>query len=45
MGVPTVSIFVQAYNTAPYLRRCLESVLALRGPWEREILVIDDASR
>jgi glycosyltransferase involved in cell wall biosynthesis len=44
VGVPVVSIFVQVYNTAPYLRRCLESVLALRGPWEREILVIDDAS-
>ena len=44
MGTPTVSIFVQVYNTAPYLRRCLESVLALRGPWEREIVVIDDAS-
>jgi glycosyltransferase involved in cell wall biosynthesis len=40
-----VSIFVQVYNTAPYLRRCLESVLALRGLWEREIVVIDDASR
>ena len=40
-----VSIFVQVYNTAPYLRRCLESVLALRGPWEREIMVTDDASR
>ena len=45
MGTPTVSIFVQVYNTAPYLRRCLGSVLALRGPWEREIVVIDDASR
>jgi len=44
VGVPVVSIFVQVYNTAPYLRRCLESVLALRSPWEREILVIDDAS-
>ena len=44
MGEPLVSIFIQVYNTAPYLRRCLESVLALRGPWEREILVIDDAS-
>jgi glycosyltransferase involved in cell wall biosynthesis len=45
VGEPLVSIFIQVYNTAPYLRRCLESVLALRGPWEREILVIDDASR
>ena len=44
MGEPLVSIFIQVYNTAPYLRRCLESVLSLRGPWEREILVIDDAS-
>ena len=45
MATPTVSIFVQVYNTEPYLRRCLESVLALRGPWEKEIVVIDDASR
>lgn len=45
MGEPLVSIFIQVYNTAPYLRRCLNSVLALRGPWEREIVVIDDASR
>ena len=44
MGEPLVSIFIQVYNTAPYLRRCLESVLSLRGPWEKEILVIDDAS-
>ena len=44
VGEPLVSIFIQVYNTAPYLRRCLDSVLALRGPWEKEILVIDDAS-
>ena len=40
---PLVSVIVTVYNTAPYLGRCLESLLnqTLR---EIEIVVVDDAS-
>lgn len=36
-----ISIIIPIYNAEPYLRRCLESVLAL-GPLITEILLIDD---
>jgi glycosyltransferase involved in cell wall biosynthesis len=39
-----VSFFVQAYNTARYVRECLESILAQQGGYEFDVLVIDDAS-
>jgi glycosyltransferase involved in cell wall biosynthesis len=41
-----LSILVAAYNEAPTIRRCLETVLAAELPAElqREVVVVDDAS-
>src|SRR5262245_52553765 len=39
-----VSVFVQAYNTESYVGECLASLLAQRGGYDLELLVIDDAS-
>jgi glycosyltransferase involved in cell wall biosynthesis len=39
-----VTFFVQSYNTERLVGECLESVLAQRGAWDVEVLVIDDAS-
>lgn len=40
---PAVSVIVTVYNTAPYLERCLDSLLA-QSLEDLEIIVIDDAS-
>lgn len=40
-----VSIFVQVYNTEAFVGECLRSILALRGGFPLEIIVIDDASQ
>jgi glycosyltransferase involved in cell wall biosynthesis len=39
-----VSFFVQAYNTDAFVGECLASILAQRGGFDFEVLVIDDAS-
>lgn len=40
---PTISIIVPVYNTAPYLRECVDSILAQSfSDWE--LLLIDDGS-
>jgi glycosyltransferase involved in cell wall biosynthesis len=39
-----VSVVIPAYNTEAYLEECLESVRAQRGPFELEIVVVDDGS-
>lgn len=41
---PSVSIVVPAFNSGRTLRRCLESVLALKYPSKPQIIVVDDAS-
>lgn len=42
---PAVSIVMPAYNEGPYIRRSLESLLALDYPEDKlEILVVDDGS-
>lgn len=40
-----ISFIIPAYNAAPFLGQCLDSILALRmKDWQREIIVIDDGS-
>jgi glycosyltransferase involved in cell wall biosynthesis len=39
-----VSFFVQAYNTVRYVGECLDSILAQKGGYALDVLVIDDAS-
>ncbi len=43
MNEPLLSLIVPVYNVAPYLRRCLDSLLAQTRPVE-EIIVVDDGS-
>ena len=40
---PFFSIIVPAHNVAPYLERCVRSILEQPGP-DREVLLIEDAS-
>lgn len=44
MFEPVVSIVVNSFQTERYIAACLESVLALRGSWPFEVIVIDDCS-
>lgn len=40
---PLVSVTIVTYNSGRFIKRCLESVLAQKGP-EKEIIVVDNAS-
>ena len=39
----TISVIIPAYNVAPWLPRCLDSILAQIYP-KLEIIVVDDGS-
>ena len=39
----TISVIIPAYNVAPWLPRCLDSILAQTYP-KLEIIVVDDGS-
>jgi glycosyltransferase involved in cell wall biosynthesis len=41
---PLVSIVVNNYNGEKYLAECLESILALEGDFDTQVILIDDAS-
>jgi glycosyltransferase involved in cell wall biosynthesis len=41
---PRVSVLVRAYNVAPWIEQCLDSILAQKTSFGVEILVHDDAS-
>ena len=40
---PLISVIVPVYNTRPYLKRCVESLLAQTWP-RLEIILVDDGS-
>ena len=42
--MPRCSIIVPVYNVAPYLRECLDSLLAQDSPSEYEVILVDDGS-
>ena len=42
-STPLISVIVPVYNVAPYVRKCLDSLLAQTYS-EIEIIVVDDAS-
>lgn len=42
---PLISIVVNTYNGARYLPECLDSILALKGNYPLQIIVVDDASQ
>src|ERR1700687_3686162 len=39
-----VTIIVNVHNGERYVAECLDSILALQGPWTYKVLVLDDAS-
>ena len=39
-----ISVIIPVYNAAPLIRRCLDSVLAQKGDYTYEVLLIDDGS-
>jgi len=43
--LPLVSAVVPAWNAARHLQACLASVLAQRGPFTLEVIVVDDGSQ
>ena len=42
---PLVSVVIPAYNAQDFLGDCLASVLAQRGPFALQVIVVDDGSR
>jgi glycosyltransferase involved in cell wall biosynthesis len=44
LGFITLSVLVPCYNSADYMSRCIDSLLAGSGP-EVEILIVDDGSQ
>ncbi len=43
LALPIVSVIIPVYNTAPYLRRCIDSLLSFDSS-EIEVVLIDDGS-
>lgn len=43
MDTPLLSVIIPAHNVAPWLKRCVDSLLSQPGP-SLEIIVVDDAS-
>jgi glycosyltransferase involved in cell wall biosynthesis len=42
---PLVSVVIPAYNAAPFMRECLDSVFSQAGAFELDVIVVDDGSR
>ena len=39
-----ISIIIPVYNAAALIRRCLDSILAQKGGYDYEVLLVDDGS-
>ena len=39
-----ISVIIPVYNAGPLIKRCLDSVLAQKGDYTYEVLLIDDGS-
>ena len=44
MSEPTITTVIPAHDAADHLSACLDSVLAQRGAFRHEVIVVDDAS-
>ena len=44
MNKPLLSIIIPMYNTAPYIRQCLDSIIAQKGFPDFQVIVVDDGS-
>lgn len=44
IATPDISIIIPAYNVAPYIGQCLESILRQDGASDFEIIVVNDGS-
>ncbi len=44
MKEPVLSIIIPMYNTAPYIRQCLDSIIVQNGFPDFQVIVIDDGS-
>lgn len=44
MEPPSITAVVPAYNAAAHIDACLQSILAQRGPFRLEVIVVDDGS-
>lgn len=42
--VPKVAVIVPAYNCADFIDECLQSILGQEGPFELDVVVVDDGS-
>jgi glycosyltransferase involved in cell wall biosynthesis len=43
-GQSLVSVVIPTYNSAPYVRECLDSVYRQSGPFALDVIVVDDGS-
>ncbi len=43
-NVPRISVLIACYNVGKWIRACVDSILAQNGPFELEIIAVDDCS-
>ena len=43
--IPEISVIIPCYNSAPYIRNCLDSILNQTiGLWRMQLILVNDAS-